>query len=416
MEHYELLEVVGKGGAYEIFKERTRLEHIYQEYSWRARYSSQWTHRCYRHIIVHQYLDNLFDKITNLLCIILSQQQSPQLRAKVLKILGMTMKIDQELFRRPNLQHVVCERFNDASIMVREEAIKLVGANILQNGPDVVGQVEEEYSMSWYIDGLLVRLRDKGVSVRKTVVNILTSVLFNQPWHPRYSQICLCLLQVAAIPTEESSVKDSIRSALHRVWFSSPVLKGFPCDAALNGWITPTGGAKIYVLEDETDSLRDTNLLNMLDVSCNKLNDTEKLFVKLAGVNSNTRFNSTATLGYTDIAAMQIVDVIYRAGNDTSWLVSMLRDVLHGGSLVKPIEEKGDAKRRRDAAREHCDLLLRSLTEALLRVEESDTVFVERLIALKRSGSEQVVSIIAAISAFCEVRSCMLNMIINCVS
>ncbi len=37
-----------------------------------------------------------------------------------------------------------------------------------------------------YLDGLLVRLRDKGVSVRKTVVGIIKDVLLCQPDHPRY--------------------------------------------------------------------------------------------------------------------------------------------------------------------------------------------------------------------------------------
>ena len=37
-----------------------------------------------------------------------------------------------------------------------------------------------------YLDGLVVRLRDKGVSVRKTVVGILKDALLFQPDHPRY--------------------------------------------------------------------------------------------------------------------------------------------------------------------------------------------------------------------------------------
>ena len=45
-----------------------------------------------------------------------------------------------------------------------------------------------------YLDGLLVRLRDKGVSVRKTVVGIIKDILSHQPDHPRYSELCLHLL------------------------------------------------------------------------------------------------------------------------------------------------------------------------------------------------------------------------------
>lgn len=45
-----------------------------------------------------------------------------------------------------------------------------------------------------YIDGLLIRLRDKGVSVRKAVVNIIKDILLFQPNNTRYSELCLNLL------------------------------------------------------------------------------------------------------------------------------------------------------------------------------------------------------------------------------
>ena len=47
------------------------------------------------------------------------------------------------------------ERFNDVSISVREEAVKLVGGFVLR-GFDVT---------NGYLDGLIVRLRDKGNSL-----------------------------------------------------------------------------------------------------------------------------------------------------------------------------------------------------------------------------------------------------------
>ena len=62
-------------------------------------------------------------------------------------------------------------------ISVREEAVKLVGGFVLK-GYDI--------SAGPYLDGLIVRLRDKGVSVRKTVVGILKDTLLFQPDHPRY--------------------------------------------------------------------------------------------------------------------------------------------------------------------------------------------------------------------------------------
>ena len=73
-----------------------------------------------------------------------------------------------------------------------------------------------------YLDGLVVRLRDKGVSVRKTVVGILKDTLLFQPDHPRYSELCLALLERGAQPKEEESIKEVVRATFQQVWFLPP--------------------------------------------------------------------------------------------------------------------------------------------------------------------------------------------------
>lgn len=192
---------------------RARREQVYQEHSWRACYSAAFIRRCHRDLQVHFYAQTGLDQALGLLCVLLGQQPSPQVRARVLKVLAAVIKADPGVFTRPGVRAAVCERFNDSSISVREEAIKLVALGVMQEETAAGG----EDAVSWFLDGLLVRLRDKGVSVRKTVVHLLTAVLSQQPGHPRYSQICQCLLEVAALPQEEASVKEIIKIALHRV-------------------------------------------------------------------------------------------------------------------------------------------------------------------------------------------------------
>jgi hypothetical protein len=58
--------------------------------------------------------------------------------------------------------------------------IKLLGGVIISSSNKVQHLAED------YIDGLLTRLRDKGVSVRKTVVHILKEILLNDPINSRY--------------------------------------------------------------------------------------------------------------------------------------------------------------------------------------------------------------------------------------
>jgi hypothetical protein len=73
-----------------------------------------------------------------------------------------------------------------------------------------------------YLDGLLVRLRDKGLSVKKAVVNIIREILLNQPRHPRYSELCITLLEKCSMPKEEDSIKEMIRSTFQQLWFLPP--------------------------------------------------------------------------------------------------------------------------------------------------------------------------------------------------
>ena len=62
---------------------------------------------------------------------------------------------------------------------VGKAAVKLVGAYVCRGYDPSQG----------YLPGLLHRLRDKGVSVRKAVVAIIRDILLYQPSHPQYSQL-----------------------------------------------------------------------------------------------------------------------------------------------------------------------------------------------------------------------------------
>lgn len=90
--------------------------------------------------------------------------------------------------------------------------MKLVGSFVLK-GFDV---------SDGYLDGLLVRLRDKGLSVKKAVVNIIREILVNQPNHPRYLELCINLLEKCSLPKEEDSIKEIIRSTFQQLWFLPP--------------------------------------------------------------------------------------------------------------------------------------------------------------------------------------------------
>jgi hypothetical protein len=179
--------------------------------------SAAWSALCYRHICSERYLTHDSQTILHLLLLLLSSQASPLTRARCMKALGALVRTDASLLHLPRMEELVLERFNDVSISVREETVKLVGKYLLslrsmvklESAEDVSQKKRDEAGTgagakagAWsreeggssadsrYLNGLLVRLRDKGVSVRKSVAHTLREILLHQPGHPRYTELC----------------------------------------------------------------------------------------------------------------------------------------------------------------------------------------------------------------------------------
>ena len=179
--------------------------------SWRTALSSEWATAAYRSLLTDRLLATEYDRIITALLMLLAEPM-PVIRARVLKTFASIMKVDSDLISMEAVRETVNERFNDCAISVREEAVKLVG-----------GYVARGYDLSQgYLPGLLQRLRDKGVSVRKAVVGIFRELLLYQPSHPQYSQLCIHLLERSAMPKEEDTIKDVIRSTFQKIWFLPP--------------------------------------------------------------------------------------------------------------------------------------------------------------------------------------------------
>jgi hypothetical protein len=143
---------------------------------------------------------------------------------------------------------------------------------------------------------------------------------------------------------------------------------------------------------------------------------------------SKQRPHYTPRLHHIEATASQIVDVIASSDCDNgimsnedkehSWLVEMLRGLLHDGtdstsqssSGMSTLNEK-QIKVRRASARNHCQQLVDCLMELLLQTEEAMQQSRDDLKGqsnLKknfrgdRSFSEQIVAIFVTLSAFCE--------------
>jgi hypothetical protein len=93
------------------------------------------------------YFEYILDAILNTLSLSI-----PSIRARAIRIIGSFVNVDATLITHKDVREAIIERFNDIAISVRDEAVKLVGSYVLK-GYDIT---------QGYLDGLLLRLRDKG--------------------------------------------------------------------------------------------------------------------------------------------------------------------------------------------------------------------------------------------------------------
>ena len=336
-----------RSGIHEYsYLEYKRCKSICSNISWRARFSSYWSQFCCRRILTITALNNIFEGIISTFTVLLEQINAPFIRTKVLKQIASICELDASLFTRKKLQAVICRRLSDTSILVREECVKLVGQCVWNENQAKSPNKESRVMDDWYLEELVYRLRDKGVSVRKTVVNMLKDILLGMPSHPKFAFICKCLLESASMPAEENSVKEIIRATFVKIWFSS----------------------------HECKQIQDSSRTSGSDTHISELENT----------------------------ALQIVDVVSSYGC-IDWLVSMIRVILHGSMSLDAIAEKEDIKQRRQLAHQHCEQLVSSLVELLVKTEEHNEAVLQRLVVSKRSGASLIVDIITTIEAFCEV-------------
>lgn len=181
-------------------------------------------------LLADRCLKDHFDMIIKML-ISLFSDPSPIVRARVVRTVSVILDADPELICDDLIRDAVTERFNDVAISVREEAVKLVGSFVLR-GYDID---------KGYIDGLLVRLKDKGVSVRKSVVAIIRDILLYQPGHKRYAELCLALLERSSLPKEEESIKEVVRATFQQLWFLPPSNKVFALSSQPKRQLSYTG-------------------------------------------------------------------------------------------------------------------------------------------------------------------------------
>jgi hypothetical protein len=329
----------------------------------RAFFSYEWVQSSMRSLLSERILSTIFERILNAL-LILFAEPSPMVRARVVRALSLFFGVDAQLISRGAVKEAVNDRFYDVAISVREEVVKLVGGFVLK-GYDVSND---------YLNGLLDRLSDKGVSVRKAVVGIIRDILLYQPHHPQYTELCLCLLGRSSMPKEEESIKDIVRSTLQQLWFLPPSASAAASAA--------TGQKKLLTENEENTTIA----MSPLKTSSKKKKKTE-------------------LLEHSKMTAFQLVDVCSII-NDQQIMVTFIRDVLHGKG--EGDQQSNQVKQKRENSIAHCRSLVDCLIEMLVQCEEENSELLT-VIEGNRDVKEHLVAVMTALAIFSEAHPPLLT-------
>ncbi len=145
------------------------------------------------------------------------------LRARAVKALGGVIAADHDIMLKDSIHKALRLRFYDEAISVREAVVNLVGTYLLQDHQYKVENNTTPHKcrnlLDKYLEPLMERLLDKGVSVRKSVVKILRGALLADPTHPSRSFVCHSLVERASILKEEESIRNLIHATFCELWF-----------------------------------------------------------------------------------------------------------------------------------------------------------------------------------------------------
>ncbi|XP_042498933.1 sister chromatid cohesion protein SCC2-like isoform X2 [Macadamia integrifolia] len=157
-------------------------------------------------------------------------ENSPIIRAKALRAVGVIVEADPEVLCEKNVQLAVEGRFCDSAISVREAALELVGRHIASH-PDVGLK---------YFEKVAERMKDTGVSVRKRAIKIIRDMCMSNANFSEFTGACVEI--ISRVNDEEFSIQDLVCKTFFEFWFEEPC--GFQTQFVGGGSFVPLEVAK----------------------------------------------------------------------------------------------------------------------------------------------------------------------------
>lgn len=260
----------------------------------------------------------------------------------------------------PFVRHAVTRRFSDDAISVREAAVSLVGLYVVSS-PAVADAFHQAF---------MVGLQDDGISVRKRTIKILQDILCSNPSYRGRAEACSVMLRLAADPKEDDSVRDAIHDLFLRVWLedddenlAKPVAES-PESPDMEKHL-PSPGSRTLDVE-----CADALLAAAVTPGSALTVPITPLPAGRAMRSTERRVKKRRLQIRSEIAAEQMVEVV-KTADSGEHLMILFRELLEGESDSEKGRKTSTRRKKRTLDDGHRSLLVDSLFEILLRVEEN---------------------------------------------
>mmetsp|Transcript_16813 Transcript_16813/g.19377 ORF Transcript_16813/g.19377 Transcript_16813/m.19377 type:complete len:1762 (+) Transcript_16813:148-5433(+) len=303
----------------------------------------------------------------------LLESPSKSVRKLSLKAIEKIADADPNLMTNPFIRNAVTRRFSDQSISVRDAVVSLVGSYVV-NTPDVANA---------FHPALIHGLSDSGVSVRKRTVLVLLDILLTNPAYGGRAEACSLMLRLAADPKEDDTVRDLIYDLFSKIWLDnvdkkaeshrrtshssknldsmlSPLSKVSNLDV-VGVAATPSGSKTPLSDLDAVSQVSNTPHTNTWSIATNNTRSASK------------KVKSRYLQIRCEAAVHQMVEVV-KAANTEHDLTLLFRELLSDTPDFDKTKKSSARKKRSGLAKNHIAMLVDSLFEMLLAVEEDNEI------------------------------------------
>lgn len=299
----------------------------------------------------------------------LLEDNNTRIRKLSLKAIEKIADSDPSLMLKSKFQKAVFHRFSDDAVSVREAVVSLVGNYVIQS-PELANAFHRAF---------VVGLADPGLSVKKRTVNVLHSVLCNNPRYTGRAEACSIMLRLVADPKEDDTIRDLIHDLFAKIWLEngeeavqeSRIVS--PQTSAIDFSDTPA--SRVLNMEYVGRTSATPGDATIMTAGTGRLSSTPNAWSTLSRNNRSTarRTRNRYLRVRCEVAAEQMVDVV-REANSGEGLTLLFRELTSDVLDSDKTKKASARKKRQGLARDQSAMLIDALFDLLLAVEDDPSI------------------------------------------